>query len=250
MRVAGPLEQFAIKPVLPLEVGGIDASITNSALWMIAVVVMFCGFVYIATAARAMVPNRLQSMAELLYQMVANMVRDTVGPEGRSYFPFIFSLFAFILVGNLAGMLPYSFTVTSHLTVTLAFAACIFFATIIISVTRHGLGFFSIFWPKGVPLFAMPLIVPIEILSFLSRPITLSVRLFANMTAGHILLKVFGGFMVSLLAAGSFYAALTLPVLGMAVAVTALELLVAVLQAYIFALLTCIYLSDAVHMHH
>lgn len=248
--MAGPLEQFAIKPVLPLEVAGIDASITNSALWMIAIVVFFCGFVYVATTHRAMVPSRLQSMVEVLYQLIADMVRDTVGAEGRPYFPFIFSLFAFILVGNLAGMLPYSFTVTSHIAVTLGFAAFIFFATIVISLARHGLGFFSMFWPSGIPIFVMPLIVPIEIISFFSRPITLSVRLFANMTAGHILMKVFGGFVVSLLATGSAWAVLSLPVIGMAVAMTALELLVAVLQAYIFALLTCIYLNDAVHMHH
>ncbi|RME66733.1 MAG: F0F1 ATP synthase subunit A [Alphaproteobacteria bacterium] len=248
--MAGPLEQFAIKPVMPLEIAGIDASITNSALWMIGIVVFFCGFIYFAMSSRAMVPTRLQSVAEVLYSFVANMVRDTVGMEGRPYFPFIFSLFAFILVANLVGMLPYAFTVTSHITVTMAFAAFIFFATIVIALARHGLGFFSMFWPSGIPILIMPLIVPIEIISFLSRPITLSVRLFANMTAGHILLKVFGGFMISLLATGSLWAILTLPVLGMAVAMTALELLVAVLQAYVFALLTCIYLNDAVHLNH
>lgn len=248
--MAGPLEQFEIKTLVPINVAGVDASFTNSSAWMAAVVLFLSGFVIMGMRNKSMVPNRWQSMVEMSYEFVAGMIKENIGPEGRRFFPFIFSLFMFILGCNLAGLLPYSFTVTSHLAVTFAFAALIFLATILIGIARHGLHFFSLFVPPKTPIALLPLIIVIELISFLSRPVTLSVRLFANMTAGHILLKVFAGFVVSLGAAGGILTALGVLPLTMIIALTALELLVAGVQAYVFALLTCVYLNDAVNLSH
>lgn len=239
---SSPLEQFVIQRWVPAEIGGVDVSFTNSAAFMVAAVVMASALMILSVRQRAMVPNRWQLLAELSYSFIAKMLSDTVGKEGRPYFPFVFTLFMFVLFGNFLGMLPYSFTFTSHLAVTFTLAAFIFIAVTLIAVFKHGLKFFSFFLPHGVPIAMAPLLIPIEIISYLSRPVSLSVRLFANMMAGHTLLKVVAGFVVPL---GIFG---VVPVAGL-VAVTALELLISFLQAYIFTILTCIYISDAVHLH-
>ncbi len=237
-----PLEQFEIRTLIPVELNAVDLSFTNSAAFMVAAVVAASALMIGGVRTRAMVPGRWQMLAELSYSFIAQMLSDTVGKEGRAYFPFIFSLFMFILFGNMAGMLPYAFTFTSHLAVTFTMAAFIFLGVTLIAIAKHRLGFFRMFLPAGVPVFMAPLLIPIEIISYLSRPVSLSVRLFANMMAGHTLLKVLGGFVVPL---GIFG---IVPVAGL-VAVTALELLIAFLQAYIFTILSCIYLSDALHPH-
>lgn len=238
-----PLHQFEIAPLIPLKIGGLDLSFTNSALFMVLAVVLSAVFLTAGMRGRAMVPGRWQSMSELAYEFIANMLRDNVGTEGRRYFPFIFSLFMFILMGNLLGLLPYSFTFTSHIIVTFAMAIVIFVGVTLIGIWRHKLHFFSFFVPKGVPAYLIPLLVPIEIISYLARPVSLSLRLFANMMAGHALLKVFGGFVVML---GIFGIAPFLFV----VALFGLELIVAGLQAYVFTILTCLYLNDAIHLAH
>jgi len=196
----------------------------------------------LSVRSRALVPGRWQLLAELSYSFIAKMLTDTVGKEGRPYFPFVFSIFMFVLFGNMLGMLPYTFTYTSHLAVTFAMAAFTFVMVTVIAIAKHGMKFFSFFLPHGVPIAMAPLLIPIEIISYLSRPVSLSVRLFANMMAGHTLLKVLGGFVLPL---GIFG---VVPVLGL-VAVSGLELLIAFLQAYIFTILTCIYINDAVHLH-
>ena len=201
-------------------------------------------FLFLGSKEKKIIPNKLQLIAEMSYTFVANMISDTAGSKARPYFPFIFSLFMFVLFCNMVGMLPYSFTVTSHIIVTFALAAFIFIGVTIIGFLKHGLGYLKLFVPSGVPIILLPLIVVIEIISYLSRPISLSVRLFANMMAGHTMMKVFGGFVVSLGLVGGW-----LP-LGFSVALTGLEILVAFLQAYVFAILTCIYLNDALNLHH
>jgi len=240
--VADPLLQFQINPIVPLEIAGINVSLTNSSLAMIAAAALVTAFMAGSMRGRALVPGRWQSMAEISYEFVANMIRDNVGSEGRPFFPFILTLFMFILFGNLLGLLPYSFTFTSHIIVTFAMALTVFIGVTIIGLVRHGLHFFSFFVPKGVPMALMPLMVPIEIISYLSRPVSLSIRLFANMMAGHTMMKVFGGFVFIL---GVFGVA---PLL-INVALTAFEVLVAFLQAYVFTVLTCLYLNDAIHLH-
>lgn len=240
--VASPLHQFEIHRIIPINVGGLDASFTNSSLMMLIAVTLITGFLLLATRERSVVPNRLQSMAELSYEFIANMIRSNVGREGRAYFPFIFSLFYFILVGNMLGMMPYSFTFTSHLAVTLGLALVVFLGTTVIGFIKHGTHFLSFFLPHGTPMALAPLLIPLEIMSYCFRPVSLSLRLFANMTAGHTLLKVFAGFAVAL---GVFGVVPMLAVIG----VTALEFLVAFLQAYVYTVLACIYLNDALHMH-
>lgn len=240
-----PLAQFEIHRLVEISpIGGIDPSITNSGLFMIIVAALVTGFLAVGMRPHAMVPGRWQSMAELSYEFIANMIRDNVGSDGRKYFPFIFTLFMFILFANLVGMVPYTFTVTSHIIVTFALAAVVFVGVTVIGFARHGAGFLKFFVPAGVPLFLLPLLVVIEILSYLTRPISLSVRLFANMMAGHTMLKVFGSFVVSLGFIGGWAP------LAFIIALTGLEIGIAFLQAYVFAILSCIYLNDAVHMHH
>ena len=235
---------------MPIEVGGIDFSFTNSALFMVATVAATTAFLTFATRGRGLVPGPAQSIAETFYEFIAKMLRDATGAEGMKFFPLVFSLFMFILVANLFGMFPYFFTVTSHLIVTFTLAMLVIATVVVVGISKHGLGWFKLFVPSGVPAIIVPFVVLIEVISFLSRPISLSVRLFANMLAGHITLKVFAGFVVSL---GSFGA---LGILGailpliMTVAITALEFLVSGLQAYVFAVLTCMYLNDALHTHH
>ena len=238
----GPLSQFEIKTLIPLQPGGVDISFTNSSLMMVLALALVTLFLTLGMRRRALVPGRWQSMAELSYQFVANLIRDTVGVEGRRYFPLVFTLFMFILFGNLLGMVPYSFTFTSHIIVTFALALMVFIGVTILGFVKHGVRFFSFFVPPGVSVMLWPLMIPIEIISYLSRPISLAVRLFANMLAGHTLLKVFAGFVTALGVAG------VLP-LAFVAALTGLEFVIACLQAYVFAILTCLYISDALHLH-
>ena len=237
-----PLEQFEIKELIPIEVAGNDISFTNSALMMVITVALICLLMLASTRKRSMIPGRWQMVAEMFYEFVAGLIRDTVGNEGRKYFPFIFTLFMFILFGNVLGMVPYSFTFTSHIAVTFAMAMVVFTGVTILGFAKHGAHFFTLFVPPGVPMWMWPLMIPIEIISYLSRPISLAMRLFANMLAGHTLLKVFAGFVPLLGAAGI----LPLAFVG---ALTALELLIAFLQAYVFTILTCLYINDALHLH-
>jgi F-type H+-transporting ATPase subunit a len=240
----GPMHQFEIKRLIPMELFGYDISFTNASLFMVLALVLVSAFLITAMSRRSLVPGRLQSIAESTYEFVANIVRENLGQEGMRYFPWVFSIFIFILALNMLGMVPGSFTVTSHIIVTFALAAMVWLTVTFIGFARHGVGFLKLFVPHGVPFWLMPLIVPIELISYLIRPISLSVRLFANMMAGHTMLKVFAGF------------AVTLPVFAKAAPVvftaafTGLEFLVAFLQAFIFTVLTCIYLNDAVNMHH
>ncbi|MEL6112899.1 MAG: F0F1 ATP synthase subunit A [Pseudomonadota bacterium] len=256
MAAADPMEQFEIIPISTLELFGFDISFTNSSLWMVISMSAALLFFFLATRGRALIPGRAQSVAEVLYEFVANMVRDAIGPEGMKFFPYVFTLFIFILLNNFFGLLPsipglphsfHTFTPTSHIVVTLAMAMLTISIVIIYGLFKNGFGFFKLFVPSGVPVWLLPLIVLIEFISFLSRPLSLGIRLFANMFAGHIILKVFAGFVVSLLGAGAFLKALSvIPMLGI-VAVMMLEFLVAFLQAYVFAILTCMYLNDAEH---
>ncbi len=240
--MANPVEQFKIEPLIPLEIGGVDVSFTNSSLWMVVAVILSTGFLTLSVSGRALIPGRWQSMAELMYEFVANMIRDNVGSEGRRYFPFIFSLFMFVLFGNLLGMVPYTFTYTSHIIVTFGLAIVIFIGVTIIGFARHGTHYLRMFFPHGAPLATAIILVPIELISYCSRPFSLAIRLFANMTVGHIILKVMGGFVIALGVFGIFPMAF----LG---GVTILEFGIALLQAYVFTILTCIYLHDAIHMH-
>ena len=237
-----PLHQFVIQRWVPLHIGPVDLSFSNSAAYMAGAVVLITAFLLLSMRGAALVPTRWQSVAELFYEFVANMVRDNAGSRGRPYFPFIFSLFMFVLFGNLIGMVPFGFTFTSHIVVTFALALFIFAAVTVIGLALHGWRFFTRFAPKGVPVVLLILLVPIEIISYCIRPFTLAIRLFANMMAGHTMLVIFAGFVVAM---GIFG---ILP-LAFNVAFILLELLVAVLQAYVYTILTCIYLSEAIHLH-
>jgi F-type H+-transporting ATPase subunit a len=241
-----PLEQFEIHPILPISIGGLDISFTNSALWMAIAVVLVYTLVMLGSRNASMVPGRLQALIELSYEFIGNMIGSTVGKEGRRYFPFIFTLFMFILFGNLLGMVPGSFTYTSHIVVTFSMAIFVVTAVTIIGIVRHGWHFFSFFAPSGAPIYVMPLLVPIEVLSYLIRPISLSVRLFVNMMAGHIMLKTFAGFIIGL---SAFYLVPAIAPLALTVGLSGLELAIAFLQAYVFTVLTCIYLHDCIHLH-
>jgi F-type H+-transporting ATPase subunit a len=239
-----PMHQFEIQRLVHLNLFGLDISFTNAALFMLIAVAVISSLLIIGMRERALVPGRLQSVTELSYEFVANMVRENAGREGMQYFPFIFSLFMFILTLNVLGLVPYAFTVTSHIIVTFALALMVFLFVIIVGFIKNGPSFVTLFVPKGVPAVMLPFITVLEVFSFFIRPISLSVRLFANMMAGHMMLKVFAAFVVGLgLLAG------WAPLLFM-VAFTGLELLVAFLQAFVFTVLTCIYLNDALHMHH
>ncbi len=240
--MASPLEQFEIKPIVSILIEDVDLSFTNSALWMVIAVAAVYWLVVAGTRHHALVPGRLQSVVELSYEFVANMVRDNAGKEGMQFFPLIFTLFMFILMGNMLGMVPGSFTFTSHIIVTFFMALCVWIGVTIYGFWRHGLRFLGFFVPTGAPAYMLPLLVPIEVLSYCVRPISLSVRLFVNMMAGHTMMKVFIGFVIAL---GVFGVA----PLAVAVALTGFEFAVAFLQAYVFTVLTCLYLHDAIHMH-
>jgi F-type H+-transporting ATPase subunit a len=239
---ASPLHQFVIERLVPLHIGGLDLSFSNSSLFMAISVAVITLFLVLSMSGASLVPSRWQSAAEMSYEFIANMVRDNVGSTGKAYFPFVFTLFMFVLFGNLIGMVPYSFTYTSHIAVTFALAAFIFIGVTLIALARHGWRFFTFFAPKGMPLPLQLLLIPIEVISYLIRPMTLSIRLFANMMAGHTMLVIFAGFVVAMGIFGFLPLALN-------VFFILLELLVAVLQAYVFTILTCIYLHDAIHLH-
>ncbi|MDE0253701.1 MAG: F0F1 ATP synthase subunit A [Rhodospirillaceae bacterium] len=238
----GPLDQFTIKPLVSIDIGGADLSFTNSSLAMLITVASVSLFLVVGMSRGRLVPGRWQSMAELSYEFVAGLLKETVGNEGRRYFPWIFTLFMFILFGNMLGMIPSAFTFTSHIIVTFAMALAVFTFVTLLAIVKHGFRFFSFFVPPGAPMAMWPLLIPIEVISYLSRPVSLSVRLFANMLAGHTLLKVFAGFVVALGFAG------VVPLLFI-VALTGLEILIAFLQAYVFTILTCLYINDALHLH-
>ena len=240
-----PMHQFNVHKIGPeIKINGIDLSFTNSTIFMLLSAIFILLFLLFGTKEKKIIPGKIQLISEMLYNFIGKMINDTAGKKAKPYFPFIFSLFIFVLFCNMIGMLPYSFTVTSHIIVTLAFAMFIFIGVTILGFVIHGFKYLKIFVPSGVPIVLLPIIMIIEIISYLSRPISLSVRLFANMMAGHTMLKVFGGFVISLgLVAG------WLP-LTFSVALTGLEILVAFLQAYVFAILTCIYLNDALNLHH
>jgi F-type H+-transporting ATPase subunit a len=237
-----PLEQFKIEPLIPLHIGGLDVSYTNSALFMTVAVILITALLVLGTRRGALVPSRWQSVAEISYEFVAHMVETNAGHGAEPYFPFVFTLFMFVLFSNFLGLIPYSFTVTSQIIVTFALAAAVFIGVTIIGFIKHGAHFLRLFVPEGVPVILLLLLVPIELLSYFIRPFTLSIRLFANMLAGHTMLAIFGGF------AASVGLLAILPV-ALDVAIFALEILVAALQAYVFAILTCLYLRDALHLH-
>ncbi|MGN6450162.1 MAG: F0F1 ATP synthase subunit A [Brucella intermedia] len=245
-----PINQFQVSRWIPIDVGGVDLSFTNVSAFMVATVVVASGFGYLTSSGRGQIPTRLQSVSEMAYEFVATSLRDSAGSKGMKFFPFVFSLFMFVLVANFLGLFPYFYTVTSQIIVTFALAVLVIGTVIIYGFFKHGFGFLKLFVPSGVPGIIVPLVVAIEIISFLSRPISLSVRLFANMLAGHITLKVFAGFVVSLAALGPIGIGGAVLPLIMTVAITALEFLVAFLQAYVFTVLTCMYINDAVHPGH
>jgi F-type H+-transporting ATPase subunit a len=242
-----PIHQFSIHPVVSIQVAGHDVSLTNSGLFMLLAVALSCLIAAIAARGTSGVPTRMQALGEMSYEFIAGMVRSAAGEAGMRFFPFVFSLFFFVLICNLIGFFPFSYTVTSQIIITVALALMVFFTVVFIGIKEHGVSFFKMFVPSGVPIYILPLVVAIEIVSFLSRPLSHSVRLFANMLAGHITLYVFGGFVVLLLGAGALAKPLAVLPFAMTVGLEALELLVAFLQAYVFAMLTCMYLNDALH---
>jgi len=247
--VHSPVEQFAIKVLFALNLFGFDIQFTNSALFMVLAVLVSATFLFFAMAPAATVPGRMQGLAEMLYEFVSDMVRSNVGSEGRPYFPFVFTLFVFVLFSNLLGLIPYSYTTTSQIIVTFAMAMFIFIGVTLIALFKHGLHFFSFFVPAGAPKVLIPFLVLIEVISYFVRPVSLSVRLFANMLAGHTMLKVFGGLAVMIASAGGVFVAGSILPLVAIIGLTGLEILVAVLQAYVFTILTCMYLNDALHLH-
>jgi F-type H+-transporting ATPase subunit a len=244
-----PMHQFEVHSIFDLPtLAGIDTSFTNSSLWMVIAIGLVTLIMGLASASSSLVPGRFQLLGEMAYGFVANMIKENVGTEGMKFFPFIFTLFMFVLFCNMLGMLPYSFTVTSHLIVTFALAATVFVLVTAVGFAKHGIGFLKLFVPSGIPAVLLPLLVVIELISYLTRPVSLSVRLFGNMMAGHTMLKIFGGFVVGLSSAGLI--PLAIAPFALMVAFTGLELLIAGLQAYVFTILTCIYLSEAIHMDH
>ena len=246
-----PIEQFSIHKIFTIgHIGNQEIAFTNSSAYMFGTVALISLLMIAGVSQNRLIPGRLQSLAELCYEFVANTIRSTIGPEGMKFFPLVFSIFTLIAVSNVIGIIPYNFTIASHIIVTAALALLVFLTVIIYGFYKNGLKFFKIFVPSGVPVYILPLVVAIEIFSFFVRPVSHSVRLFANMLAGHITLKVFASFVAMLGAFGLVgWLGATLP-LGLTVALTALELLIAFLQAYVFAILTCIYLNDAVHPGH
>lgn len=249
-QIADPIHQFEVVKWFDLKVGGVDLSFTNASGFMLLGVAMIIAFFGYAASRGQLVPSRIQSLGEIGYGFVADMVRSIAGEEGLKFFPFVFTLFFFIFFANMIGMSPYAFTTTSHIIVTAALALLVISIVIGYGFYKNGFGFLKLFAPSGAPWYIMPLLMPIEVISFFARPLTLSLRLFANMLAGHIMLKLFAGFAVSLVAAGAVYIPVALLSFGMGVALNALEFLVAGLQAYVFAILTCVYLNDALHPAH
>ena len=244
-----PVEQFTIKTLYDINLMGIDVSFTNASLFMFLSIFCSIGFLYFGARKQSLVPNRIQCLVEMSYEFVANMVKENAGKGSQAYFPFVFTLFMFILFGNLLGMIPYSYTFTSQIAVTFTLAAIIFVGVTLIALFKHGFKFFTYFFPSGVPIALAPLLIPIEIISYFIRPISLSVRLFANMLAGHTMMKVFAGLIIMMGSAGGLLKiGAILPLLAV-IGLTGLEFLVAALQAYVFSILTCMYLHDAIHLH-
>jgi F-type H+-transporting ATPase subunit a len=242
------MEQFEVVPLIPIHVGGYDISFTNQALWMCIVVVAASLFLTLPVARGRLVPTRMQSMAEMSYQFVADMLQMTSGADGLAFFPFIFTVFMFILTANFFGLIPGSFTVTSQIAVTFALTMLVILTVIVTGFARHGLGFFKLFVPDA-PIYILLFLVPLEVISFLARPMSLSMRLFANMLAGHTMLQVMAGFVVALGGAGGILSLFSVAPMLLIVGLGALEILVAFLQAYVFAILSCIYLNEALHLH-
>lgn len=237
-----PLQQFLIKPIVPIVVAGVDLSFTNSSLAMVMSTALILWLCCYGSSKRLVIPNRLQSVTELVYEFINKVILETIGPEGRKYFSFIFSIFLFVFFGNVMGMIPYNFTFTSHIIVTVSLALVVYTLVLFIGLQKYGLSFFKRFLPSGVPWPIIPIIVPVEIISFFFRPLSLAIRLFANMLAGHILLKIFAGFCIMLGVFGIFPIAFNTVFIGF-------EIFVAGLQAYIFTILSCVYLQDALHSH-
>ncbi len=248
--MADPMHQFQITPLIPFELGGFDVSFTNSSLWMLIGAVLSIVGLTLASERKSMIPGRLQVGAESLYGFIEGLISDNVGPGAKQYFPLVFTLFVMVLVGNMLGMIPYSFTYTSHLAVTAAMAILVFVTVLVIGIARHGTHFFSLFVPSGVPAWLLWLVVLIEIISFISRPITLSVRLFANMVAGHVLLKVIAGFAIMFATMGGFAWLGTLLPIAFNIVIIGFEFFIGFIQAYVFAVLTCIYLKDTMEIEH
>jgi F-type H+-transporting ATPase subunit a len=240
-----PLEQFVLHTVP----GGASVNFSQANLMMVVAVALVLALLYYGSQAKAVVPGRLQAAAEMAYDFAYNMAVEQIGPEGKRFFPFVFTLFFFVLMGNLLGLIPYSFTYTSHVAVTAALAIMVIVLVTIVALAEHGLHFFGYFYPKGTPVFLAPLIVPIEIISYLSRPVSLAIRLFANMVAGHVMLAVFSTFVIMLGLHGGVLSVIAVGPVALNAVLVGFELLVAALQAYVFAILTCIYLHDAVHLH-
>ncbi len=248
--MADPMHQFQISPIIPIEVGGWDISFTNSSLWMLIGAVLSLVLLGVAASRKSIVPGRIQLLGEEIYGFVEDLITDNIGHKGREYFPLVFTMFMIIIMGGMLGMLPYSFTYTSHLAVTGALAFLVFFTVLMVGIARHGTHFLHLFIPPGVPGWLLPLVVLIEIVSFISRPITLSVRLFANMVAGHVLMKVVAGFGIMFATMGGLgWLGSLLPVI-FNVAIIGFEFFIAFIQAYVFAVLTCIYLKDTVEIAH
>ncbi len=248
--MADPMHQFIIQPIMPLTVAGFDISFTNSSLWMLIGALLSIVVLGLSASRQAMVPSRLQMVGESLYGFISNLISDNIGGNAKQYFPLVFTVFMMVLVGNMLGMVPYSFTYTSHLAVTGGLALMVFFTVLIMGIGRHGLHFFQLFVPPGVPLWLIWLVILIEIVSFISRPITLSVRLFANMVAGHVLMKVIAGFAILFATAGGLaWLGTIIPVL-LNVVMVGFEFFIAFIQAYVFAVLTCIYLKDTMEIDH
>lgn len=245
-----PMKQFKVSNFLEINVAGLDMSFTNASGYMLMAVALIIIFYEYVSSRTAMVPSRLQSVGEIGYEFVADMIRGIAGEEGLKFFPLVFALFFFVFTANMIGMVPFAFTTTSHIIVTGAMALFVISVVIIYGLIKNGLGFFKLFAPSGAPWPIYFILVPIEVISFIARPLTLSLRLFANMLAGHIMLKLFAGFTVLLASAGAIYIPLAIVSFGMAVALNALEFLVAFLQAYVFAILTVVYLNDALHPSH
>ena len=248
--MADPMHQFQITPLIPFHIGGVDLSFTNSSLWMLIGAVLSIVGLMIASERKAMIPGRLQAGAESLYNFIDNLITENIGAGAKQYFPLVFTLFVMVLVGNFLGMIPYSFTYTSHLAVTAGLALMVFFTVLIIGIARHGTHFFSLFVPPGVPMWLLWLVVLIEIVSFISRPITLSVRLFANMVAGHVLMKVIAGFAIMFASVGGLAWLGTLLPIAFNIVMIGFEFFIAFIQAYVFAVLTCIYLKDTMEIEH
>lgn len=237
-----PLEQFVIRKIIPLNAFGFDISFTNASLFMVIATVLIILFQKYSLRRATLIPNRLQNLYELHHEFVVSMIRENAGEDALKFFPLIFCVFIFVLMGNLLGMIPYSFTITSHIVVTLSLALMIFTFVTILGFVRHGWKFFRLFLPEGIPMVIAPLLILIELISYLMRPFTLAIRLFANMMAGHILMKLFGAFTAMLGILGVFPFMLNVCFIGF-------EFFIAALQAYVFAVLTCIYLNDALHLH-